>query len=174
MTAKLLIPKQVLTQYTSFVSFHAILAVFLLRESQPPKCFPVPTLTVYYFHLLRDFVCARSGKAVSSCQHPVLAHNGSKTRHRLEGREALMCEKATLKYQTDVWVGGMSPWWSRLLSPMPQRRARVWCRLLWARPDLPELPHTSSHSCHLSYDTWTFFNQYTSGSHWKTCYSEGS
>lgn len=45
---------------------------------------------MFYVHPLRDFFCTHSGKAVSSCQHPVLAHNGSKTWQRLR-------EKSTFK-----------------------------------------------------------------------------
>lgn len=63
--------------------------------------YPVLELTVLYVHLLGDEVRAGSGKAVSSRQHPVLTHDGSKARGRVAGvglvkeslHEIIKCER---------------------------------------------------------------------------------
>lgn len=69
MVTKLLIPKSAAVFPCHFLSFMIIFYVcnyYIIY---------IMILTMFYLHLLRDFVCACSGKAVSSCQHPVLAHN---------------------------------------------------------------------------------------------------
>ena len=56
-----------------------VLAIFVWRRKKNS----LTDLTVLYWHLLRDIVCARFGEAVSSCQHPVRAQNRSETERSL-------------------------------------------------------------------------------------------